>query len=975
MRFLAVLLLTLLVAIAFAGEPWQEYGAFAKGYDALAPTPEGEGHLGLVESGKFVQLRFSLPAELPAAAWLTLDNVVAYTGKGQSYQLVLRRDKADGAVVFEGPVLTNGDVWNERNREPADLTPALTAEDCRRGYVDIYVTGIVTGDGWTVYRQRPGRPMALHAAVLTPEMKQQMANTKTLRERGINLLPVPREVTAGAGSVALEQMQTVGLDAATAELFLAELNDRAQELGVTKPLPRPDMIPRAPAGARPFVMLGPAGRLPLPKLPPRTGHLEGYLLQAGAGAVSVWGDNPAGLFYGLQTLRQLLRVEGGKLVVPEITIRDWPSYPLRGYQYDIARGQTVDIEFCKRVIRQSARYKLNAIMFYMEDDYKFEKYPFLGRPGTFDKAKALELSKYADQYHVMLIPQYESLGHAGAQLGHPEMQDLRENGNPWVYCTNEPKVWEFLDAAFAELAEAFPNSKYIHVGGDEFEMSFGLCPKCKAIVAEKGYEGLYALHMNKLYDLCRKYKREMLFWPSHAGPSPELSYLTLKAKDMTRDCIPTEWIYHGPASYPEIEEYQKAGFKDVWVSPAVVDYSVIWPDYTMTFRGIRGFYQAGADRQVKGAMCTSWELMYGALFENSWYGFIYAAECGWSLGQLPRADYDRSFAANWFGLTQPEAADWIATTLNRPFPVGGKLGIWGNPNLIQKASWTPPAEFRRKWMQRYPQMGEGAAEWAQALDASLSRVAQMRKLANANRETLDAAEAGLRLMRQLASKCQAFDKAANAYAAARDKAAAGAVKDAPEQLAVAATALRGLLPEYAWLTEKYQYAVDHWGHWSGDVKALQQQAAGLEAMAAKLDDLSRQVTAGQLTKLPVGEAVGLGQKPVVLVGNWTPDQMSEEFNEIRLDVTPFIKAPGTYRFEWQYTHGAHALALQRVALVGDGQVVAEDVHDGGTGASTFGNVYVLTLEQFTAGKKYELAATVASRGGPDSNGEVSLVVD
>ena len=123
------------------------------------------------------------------------------------------------------------------------------------------------------------------------------------------------------------------------------------------------------------------------------------------------------------------------------------------------------------MIRESARYKLNAIMFYMEDDYKFEKYPFLGRPGTFTKAKALELSKYADQYHVMLIPQYESLGHAGAVLSHPEMKDLRENGNAWDFCTCEPKVWQFLDDAYAELAEAFPNSKYIHVGGDEFEGS------------------------------------------------------------------------------------------------------------------------------------------------------------------------------------------------------------------------------------------------------------------------------------------------------------------------------------------------------------------------------------------------------------------------------------------------------------------------------------------------------------------------
>ncbi len=973
MRHTILTTLILLSALpALAGEPWTEYGPYAKGLETLPPTPEGEGHLGSIASGETVQLRFATPPTLPEAYWATLGNVVAYTGQGQAYQLIVRRDRADGPVVHEGPVIADGDAWNQANLQPVDLTAALTAEDCKRGYLDLFITGLVTGDTWTVYRQSGWRRMGAFAAILTPEMRRQKAANEELARRGVALLPAPKEAQPAPGTLTLERV-VLGADDPADRLAAQSLHETGARLPVTV---------RTGAAQTGRVWLCRTGRdEELLKLIRQKGftargaaRAEGYSLEVRNSGAVVCGDDAAGLFYGVQTLCQLLRVEGGKVVAPGISIRDWPSYPLRGFQYDLARGQTINMAYMERMIRESARHKLNAIMIYMEDDYRFEKYPFLGRDGTLDKAKALELSRYADQYHVMLIPQYESLGHAGAQLSHPEMADLREAGNAWVYCTSEPKTWEFLDAAFAELAEAFPNSKYLHVGGDEFEMAFGLCPRCKAVVQEQGYEGLYTVHMNKLYDLCRKYEREMLFWPSHQGPSEELSYLTLKAKEMTRDCIPTEWIYHGPAAYPEIAQYQEAGFRDVFVCPAVVDYSVIWPEYPMTFRGIRGFYQAGAEEGCQGALCTTWELMYGGVYENSWYGMIYAAECGWSLGQTPKADYDRRFAASWFGITEGDTAELIDQVYYEPYPTNGKLGFW-NSMFVRQAVWAAPAEFRRKYMQRYPQMAETAAEWEAALDAALGRVEKLRGLATRNQLTLDFAEVGLRLMRQLARKSLAFEAASEQYAAARGKLAAQDITGAETCLRAAATALNGLLPEYEWLRARYQYAADHCGHWKGDVEALARQMDGTRQMADTLAELADSVNRGGTTALSHGATLGLGTGPVLVAGNWSPEGLSEEFADLTLDVTAVVDGPGTYRFLWQYTRGAHALRLQRNVLLCNGQPVAEDVHDGFTGASDSANTYVLTVEQFQPGAKYELVATIAGHGGSDSYGEVLAVPD
>lgn len=952
-----ILLLTMAIA-AHAAPEWAEYAPYAKTLEALPPTPSGDSHMGLLESGKAVQMRFPVPSPLPVAYRVGFGNIVGFSGRGTSYQLVVRRDAADGPVVYEGPAIANGDAWNQSNIEPVDLTGALKPEDAKTGYIDLYAVGVTADDGWTVYKSSPSRKIVALAVSLTPEMQKQVAAGREMQARGVALLPLPKECTLGEGEIALQIAKNVRPE--TSKLIGSTFTERFKQLELEAVSAyRTKGIPLA------LSVAANSGKA--------TGHPEGYVLEISKEKASIVGDDETGLFYGVETLCQLLKKgPDGGVRAPALQIRDWPSYPLRGFQYDIARGQTVDVEFCKRVIREAARYKMNCIMFYMEDDYKFEKYPFTGRPGTFTKAKAQELSKYADQYHVMLIPQYESLGHAGAVLGHPEMKDLREGTSAWVFCTNEPKVWQFLDDAYAELAEAFPNSKYIHVGGDEFEGPFGTCERCRAIRDKQGLGALYVMHMNKLNELCKKYHRTMMFWPSHQGPTPEESYLTLKNADkMERDCIPTEWIYHGPAAYPEIEQYQKAGFMDVCVSPAVESYSRIWPDYVTTFRAIRGFYQAGADRKCGAAICTTWEFMTGALIENSMYGLVYAGECGWSLGQGSRLDYNRRFAANWLGNHGPQAAQLIDDTIYLPVPTTGPAAFWRDGRLVREIFWANPATFRRSVMQRDATLVQRAPELDKAMQAALDRLTEIRKTSTSNLMTLDFAELGLRMQRYDALKLAAFEQAAQQYAQARTQLAAQKPDEAGQSLLAAAKALRGLLPEVPYFTKQYTFAVEHCGGWEGDLKALGAQQQGLEDLAAKVEALAANLP----PELPAGESLGLGLKPYVLAGRWEPSQMGEQAHEVRYDVSSLLKEPGTYRFEFGYARGSHALGLEKVQLLKDGQSVTEDVHTGITGAMNSGNVYVLKLDQAEPGHKYELAATIASKGGNDSYGDIWMSRD
>ena len=978
MRSLLMVLIGLfgagILAPLLADATWDEYAEYVKKVPCIDPTPSGESYVSL-KSGEAAHLRFPVPKERPVGYWVDTSAIVALSGQGSSYQLILHLDAADGPVAYEGPVTAGdpagghaiGDAWNAANRPPANLTAKLTDEHLKQGYVDVFAVALVQGDGWALYKSNPGRLMQAFIAELSPEVKAAMATAKVMQTRGIAVIPAPQRITLTDGDFKLTAQTKVQVTAKadSEDVFAAE--DLAEQLR------------EATGGKVEIVKSDAAPGKDVIALRRGTGKAESYRLRVTADGIAATGADAPGLFYAAQTIAQLVQHKGASALIPACNIDDYPSYPLRSMQYDIARGQTVNVEYMKRVIRELARCKLNAIIYYGEDDYKFVKYPFLGRPGTFTPEKAKELSEYAHKYHMQLIPQFESLGHATAVLGHPELKELQEAGSSWVFCTCNPKVWEFVDNVFAELVEQFPYSQCIHVGADEFEDGFGLCPECKAKVAQVGLVGLYAEHMNKLNALCRKYKRTMLFWPSHGASTEDRSYLTLKsakadgAAKMQLDCIPTEWIYHGPASYPEIKQYLDAGFKDCWTSPAVVCFSIIWPDYETTFRAIRGMLRAGVDDGVKGTCTTTWEWMYGGMFNNSWLGMMYVPECAWSLGNTPREDYERRFATRFYGVSGDDLGQRVTDTLAQPFPTQGGGAQNRNSTLIKDILWCDPLQVRPHFVLRIPGLTGAAPDMLKAADEALARASALRKDATRNADLLQAAELAFRLHRVAALKLIAFDTAAKQY---RD--AAKLTTDDPKTAAAKATqaadTVASLIPRYQECADEFSVDIDRFGHWPGDRDACLRNVKALAKLSDDIKTAAAALAAGTAKELPPATQYGLMTGTYSAIGGWEPKQMSTDGCELRFDLSGKLTKANAISVELTYERGSHGLDIQRVALLRDGVEVSVDEHGGWTGAGSRGNIYVLKLAEVTPGAKYEIVAKVKSSGGTDSAGSVWLVV-
>ena len=214
-----------------------------------------------------------------------------------------------------------------------------------------------------------------------------------------------------------------------------------------------------------------ASRIRLALVPPqRIANSEGYRLRARGKEVLIEASDPRGLFYGAQTLRQL--VSGGS--VPSVDISDAPRFRWRGLLIDVGRhffGKPVLL----KIIDQMAAYKLNVLKLHLTDyegwRVEIAAYPKLtqvgslvnGKPQYFTADDIREIVGYAAERHIMVVPEIEMPGHAGAAArSYPEF--FNPDGS--AFDPANPKTYEFIRTILAEVARLFP-APYIDFAGDE----------------------------------------------------------------------------------------------------------------------------------------------------------------------------------------------------------------------------------------------------------------------------------------------------------------------------------------------------------------------------------------------------------------------------------------------------------------------------------------------------------------------------
>lgn len=239
---------------------------------------------------------------------------------------------------------------------------------------------------------------------------------------------------------------------------------------------------------------------------------EGYVFTSTKKNLIIEANKLNGLFYAIQTLRQLLpaEIESANIIksvkwnIPNLEIKDKPQFSWRGLNLDCCR-HFMSKEFVKRYIDLLAYHKMNILHWHLTEDQgwriEIKKYPELTSKGAWRKyddgsvyggyytqEDIKEIVKYAESRFVTVVPEIEMPGHSTAAIScYPEISCTGgpfEVGTLWgiyydVYCAGNEKTFEFLQDVINEVVELFPG-KYIHIGGDEVPKDrWHNCPKCQ----------------------------------------------------------------------------------------------------------------------------------------------------------------------------------------------------------------------------------------------------------------------------------------------------------------------------------------------------------------------------------------------------------------------------------------------------------------------------------------------------------------
>jgi len=337
----------------------------------------------------------------------------------------------------------------------------------------------------------------------------------------ISVIPLPDSVIFGQGTFSLNDKTTIVANgsAVSAAEYLKDFLKKSTGMD----------IPVVAKGRKNAIILSIDE-----KLPGLEGTEEGYWLKSTPKSIEISAAAEAGLFYGVQTLRQLFppEIESTSVksdlawTVPAVEIKDQPVFPWRGMMLDCSR-HFFPVSHIKNVLDQLAARKLNHFHWHLVDDQgwriEIKKYPELTntsawrvdredlhwneRPaqkpgeeatygGFYTQDEIRDVVNYAAELHIEIVPEIEMPAHVSCVFAsYPQLSCIGKKmtvlpGGVWpvteIYCAGNEEVFTFLEDVLLEVIDLFP-SKYIHVGGDEAtKVNWEKCPKCQARIKNEG---------------------------------------------------------------------------------------------------------------------------------------------------------------------------------------------------------------------------------------------------------------------------------------------------------------------------------------------------------------------------------------------------------------------------------------------------------------------------------------------------------
>jgi hexosaminidase len=566
------------------------------------------------------------------------------------------------------------------------------------------------------------------------------------------LVPQPREVRADH-DIALTRGLDVVIPADSADAFAArDLRDALKDAGV----------PLASRGGSARIVLLRTGSAAARALLGRRGvafdtvmHDEGYALVPDGLTLNIVAATPQGVFYGAQTVKQLIEGRDGGAVLRLATVRDWPAMRYRGLHDDLSRGPVPTLDFMKRQLRTFAAYKLNVYSPYFEHTLAYRGHPLIAPPGgALTRNELRELIAYAQRYHIDVIPEQEAFGHLHHVLKYELYTSLAETPHGHVLAPGQPGSMSLIKQWFAEIDTIFP-SRFVHLGADEtFELGRG---QTMDRVAKEGIGPVYLGFLREIVQQIGRPGKRYLFWGDIALREPEL------VSSLPKQMIAVPWSYGAAPSFErQILPFRQAGF-ETWVAPGVSSWNRVYPNYNTAFVNIQHFVRDGQKLGATGMLNTTWDDDGEALFNQTWAGVLFGAAASWQPGESDIATFQRSYGRAFYRDTTG-SADAAERLLMAAHAVIEQAGLGNGSDAL---FWQDP--FSTDGLLTAEKIRPVTHDLRVAAESALVYIAHLRESGStANPDALDAMELGARRLDLIGMKFQIADQVRDGYARASD---------------------------------------------------------------------------------------------------------------------------------------------------------------------------------------------------------------
>ncbi|HKP88141.1 MAG TPA: beta-N-acetylhexosaminidase [Blastocatellia bacterium] len=544
---------------------------------------------------------------------------------------------------------------------------------------------------------------------------------------------------------------------------------------------------------------------------------EGYVLDATAERVLIAARTAQGIFYGAQTLRQLIsRGDGARAACPAVAVKDWPSMRWRGVHDDISRGPVPTLDYMKKQVRTCAAFKLNLFSLYIEHVFDYQSHPLVGpKEGSLNADEVKQLVEYAKTYFVTILPEQQAFGHLHHVLKNEIYSELAETPHGHVLSPVNEKSYALIGDLYAELVPLFPGPLF-HIGADEtFELGRG---QTKARADEVGLGRIYLEHLKRVSEVMKPYNKRLMFWGDIAIRYPQLLDI------LPKDVIAVAWSYGAQAGFDDkLKPYKDAGI-DMFVSPGASNWNRIFPNLDTAFINIKNFVRDGQKYGALGMLNTTWDDDGESLFAMTWPAIVFGAACAWQQGESPiesfKSKYDWAFYRN--------TDNTFRDAIQRLTRAHSLLRASGAGEAYDEAFWGDPfsevgAEYVRK-------AAPAARDLRLEAERALQSLYRNRAKARANADTVDCLIFAALRLDLLGMKIQfagevskyyweAYLNMSNRGLVLRNLNEISSTNARLEDLRDATTRLRGLYSDL-WLKENRPY-------WLGNVLVRFDHLAGL----------------------------------------------------------------------------------------------------------------------------------------------------